>query len=55
MLATRYYVFGGGILSLRVGTYSALINNGAFCPDGRCDGQTTASARADSYMTLVDR
>ena len=54
VVESRYYVFDGGILSLRVGTYRALIENGAFCPDGRCDGQTTASAHADSYMTLVD-
>jgi hypothetical protein len=49
-----YFVFEGGIQTLRTGTHTALISSGAFCPDGRCDG-ATASANTDEYLTLVDR
>ena len=48
-----YYLFEGGIQALRLGTQESLIDDGMFCPDGRCTNQTrTADARG--YTVLVD-
>ena len=49
-----FYVFEGGVRTLRLGTHSALVSSGAFCSDGRCESTATRENTRD-YLTLVDR